>query len=77
MPASARRSGKIPSPAQGAESPGQIFQHPLIGTAIIAILAMLAVLLTSSPDAHGPGVTCDEYYDVAAGKRLVQGFLEE
>lgn len=77
MPASVRRSGKNPSPAKNADSTGQILQHPLTGPAIVAVLAMFAVLITLSPDAHGPGITCDEYYDVAAGKRLVQSFLDE
>jgi hypothetical protein len=41
------------------------------GPWLIALLATLAVLLTLSPEAGGPGVTCDELYHVATGKRLV------
>jgi len=44
---------------------------------LVALVATFCVLSTLSPSHNGPGVTCDEYYDVAAGKRLVHALLEQ
>ena len=49
------------------------------GPVLIALAATAAVLATLGPQGDGPGVTCDELYHVAVGKRLVtalgqQGF---
>lgn len=38
----------------------------------LGLTAALAALATLAPDGSGPGVTCDELYHVAVGKRLVQ-----
>ncbi len=44
---------------------------PHLGPAVVALLALAGTLATLDPGGSGPGVTCDEYYDVAVGKRLV------
>lgn len=41
---------------------------------LIGAAATLAVLLTLDPSRGGPGVTPDEYYDTAAGKKFVQAW---
>lgn len=40
---------------------------------LIAIAATLAVMGSLSPLQGGPGVTCDEIYDLSCGKRMVWG----
>ena len=43
---------------------------------MVALAATIGVLGTLSPS-NGPGITVDEYYDVAAGKKLVQTWLRD
>lgn len=47
------------------------------GPAILAAAATLAVLLTLAPELGGPGVTCDEPYQVAYGKGLVWAWRQQ
>lgn len=49
------------------------------GPAAVALLAAVAAIATCAPERGGPGITCDEGYHVATGKRLLaavrhQGF---
>ncbi len=54
-----------------------VWEHPAVGPALVAVVATFCVLWTLSPGHSGPGVTCDEYYDVAAGKKLVSAFTDQ
>ncbi len=56
----------LPSPPLAATTAA-----PWKGPLALASLAVLAVILTLAPSALGPGITCDEPYHVAYGKRLV------
>ncbi len=47
------------------------------GPILIALAAAAAVIATLGPLSSGPGVTCDEAYHVAAGKRLVAAFEQQ
>jgi hypothetical protein len=42
-----------------------------VGPMLVALAATVATLNTLGPDAHGPGITCDEGYRVGEGKWLV------
>lgn len=55
------------TPATGSRRPQSVDAVALRYIAVVAVLATVAVAAT----VNDPGVTCDEYYDVAAGKRLV------
>ena len=44
---------------------------PVRGPLLIALVATVAVIATLGPLGSGPGVTCDEYYHVSMGKKLV------
>ncbi len=46
----------------------------VLAIALVAFLATLGVLWTIDPAGSGPGVTVDEHYDVAAGKKMVQAW---
>jgi len=46
-------------------------------SAVIALVAISAALATLDPAGAGPGVTVDEFYDAAAGKRLVHAWQTE
>lgn len=48
-----------------------------LGPLAIALASTLAVLLTLAPERAGPGVTCDELYYVATGKRLVAALRQQ
>ncbi len=56
----------------------QALSHPLservqrFGPVVLAVAATLAVIGTLAPEIGGPGMTCDEPYHVAYGKRLVR-----
>ena len=45
--------------------------RPWAGPLLVALAATSVALATLAPGAGGPGVTCDELYHVATGKRLV------
>lgn len=65
-----------PANRAGSESAGPALAERLVGWAplLIAVVATLAVWASVSPLTEwGPGVTCDEIYDVACGKHLVWG----
>ncbi len=47
------------------------------GPALLGLLATLAVLLTLAPEMGGPGITCDEPYQVAYGKSLVWAWRQQ
>jgi len=47
------------------------------GPALIAAAATVATLLTLAPERGGPGVTCDELYHVATGKRLMTALRQQ
>jgi len=47
------------------------------GPAILGAGATLAVLLTLAPELGGPGITCDEPYQVAYGKGLVWAWRQQ
>lgn len=51
------------------------YRHAGIG--LIALLTLAAAAATSSPTGNGPGVTCDEGYHVAVGKRLVSALRHQ
>ncbi len=57
-----------PSPA------GDVVHFSWARPLLLGAAATLAVLLTLDPSRGGPGVTPDEYYDTAAGKKLVQAW---
>lgn len=44
---------------------------------MLALFAWLVLLPTLDPRGSGPGLTCDEYYYAAHGKRLVRRMLEQ
>jgi 4-amino-4-deoxy-L-arabinose transferase-like glycosyltransferase len=44
---------------------------------LIAIAATGVTLATVAPETNGPGVTCDELYHVAAGKKLVLAWRQQ
>ncbi|MBX7168747.1 MAG: glycosyltransferase family 39 protein [Pirellulales bacterium] len=69
---SAAAAAKPPSAPIGRE---RSLLRAYRGPIVVALLALFATALTLSPSGYGPGVTCDEYYDALAGKRLVQSFL--
>ncbi len=69
--------GKPLASEAGTDKPHALLRNALTGPTVVAIVAAYCVLLTSSPSHHGPGVTCDEYYDVAAGKRLVRALIDQ
>ena len=50
---------------------------PRCGPPLVALAAVGATLATLPPEAGGPGVTCDEFYHVAAGKRLVEAWRSQ
>lgn len=52
-------------------------RRPLFGPTIVAAFAWFLVVGTLGPNGGGPGLTCDEYYDAAAGKALVRALLTE
>jgi len=47
------------------------------GPVLISLGAAMAVIVTLGPSGSGPGVTCDEPYHVAQGKRLVAALGEQ
>lgn len=47
------------------------------GPILVALVASAATLATLAPSAGGPGITCDELYHVATGKRLVQALRQQ
>ncbi|MFH1923506.1 MAG: glycosyltransferase family 39 protein, partial [Planctomycetota bacterium] len=47
------------------------------GPVLISLAATVATLATLAPEGGGPGVTCDEGYHVAAGKRLVLALRQQ
>ena len=66
----------MPSPPASAASrshAARLIRPP----SVLGVAAAVAVLLTLSPSGGGPGITCDELYYVAAGKRYVSAFLDE
>lgn len=63
----------VPDPP-AADTPRSFAWLGPAGPVIVAALMLAGVLATLDPAGSGPGVTCDEYYDVAAGKRLVTGW---
>ncbi len=68
MPRSPRRSPP-PLPLPTAADPPVPWR--CYGPLAVAALGGLAMLATIAPETSGPGVTCDELYHVASGKRLV------
>jgi len=49
----------------------------LAGPVLIAVAATMATVATLAPEGGGPGVTCDEGYHVATGKRLVMALRQQ
>ncbi len=47
------------------------------GPFLVAAVATLVSLLTLAPVAGGPGITCDEFYHVSSGKRLVAALRQQ
>lgn len=47
------------------------------GPILAAFLATLVTLATVAPSTGGPGITCDELYHVATGKRLVTALRQQ
>jgi len=58
-----------------AEHPASRFLRR--GPLLISLGAAMAVIVTLGPSGSGPGVTCDEPYHVAQGKRLVAALGEQ
>jgi 4-amino-4-deoxy-L-arabinose transferase-like glycosyltransferase len=58
------------------ESSGMLweFARQSAGPLVVALAATMATLATLAPDRGGPGITCDEGYRVAEGKRLVRAW---
>lgn len=67
----------ILSTGKGESSLNSFQNNSIVGPAIVAVVATFFVLSTLSPNRNGPGVTCDEYYDVAAGKQLVSALIDQ
>jgi len=63
-------SNHKPAPSQ------RVLRH-LGGPLGIAVAATVATLATLGPAAGGPGVTCDEFYHVDYGKRLVTAVRQQ
>ncbi|HUT91041.1 MAG TPA: glycosyltransferase family 39 protein [Thermoguttaceae bacterium] len=47
------------------------------GPVLIALAATVATVGTLAPEGWGPGVTCDEMYHIAVGKRLVMALRQQ
>ena len=69
---------KIPAakPPNGTFPARPMIQR-LVGPPLVAVVATVASLATLAPEAGGPGITCDELYHVATGKRLVGALREQ
>ncbi|MCR4414876.1 MAG: glycosyltransferase family 39 protein [Thermoguttaceae bacterium] len=51
--------------------------RPWLGPVTVALLATVAALVTLAPESGGPGITCDEPYQVAYGKGLVWSLRQQ
>ena len=66
-----QESSRLRVKESAADEVGQNPSFWRFGPEAVACVATLAVLLTISPAGDGPGISCDECYDVWAGKQLV------
>ncbi len=66
-----RSQRQVDPPKPLPEPPSTFLAQDYGWPALLALCAAVATWATVAPDLGGPGVTCDELYHVAYGKRLV------
>ncbi len=59
------------------EEPVRPGKPSVAGPIVLAVAATVATMATLAPEGWGPGVTCDEMYHVASGKRLVAALRQQ